>query len=69
MGEHEELHERHEREANELEHESDQLGKHIDEARAANERLESDQLIPTPEGDEGDEGQQPPPEAEYPAKD
>jgi hypothetical protein len=66
MDEHEELHEQRERQADELERESEKLGESVDRARSANEALESDELIATPSADEDDE---PPPEAQYPAKD
>ena len=72
---HEDLHERREREADELEDQGDALGGRVEDAKDANARLESDQLIATPvreddESDEdGDSGDDPPPEAEYPAKD
>ena len=66
MSEHEELHEQREREADRLERESEALEEHIEAAKTANERLGSDQLIATPDDDKGDD---PPPEAEYPAKD
>jgi hypothetical protein len=70
MSEHEELHEQREREADDLEHESEKLGEHIDQARSANAALESDELIAAPASDEDeDEGDEPPPEAQYPAKD
>jgi hypothetical protein len=49
MEEHEELHEQREREADELERESERVGEHLDEARKANAALESDALIATPE--------------------
>jgi hypothetical protein len=66
MSEHEELHEQREREADELEQENERLGNEIEAAKDANQRLESDQLIATPDDDRGEE---PPAEAEYPAKD
>lgn len=66
MSEHEELHEQREREADELERDNERLGEDIEAAKAANERLESDALIATPDDEKGEE---PPPEAEYPAKD
>ena len=66
MSEHEELHEQREREADQLERENERLGEDIEGAKAANERLASDALIATPDDEQGE---QPPPEAEYPAKD
>jgi hypothetical protein len=70
MTDHERLHEQREQEADELERERERLDEHLDEAKAANAALDSDDFIPTPV-DLDDEGadQGPPPEAEYPAKD
>ncbi|MEA2294089.1 MAG: hypothetical protein QOE86_1728 [Solirubrobacteraceae bacterium] len=70
MSEHEELHQQAEREADELERESERLGERVDEARKANEALESDELIATPRSlEDSDEDDGPSPEAQYPAKD
>ena len=54
MEEHEELHEQREREADELERESERVGEQLDEARKANAALESDALIATPESGDSD---------------
>jgi hypothetical protein len=67
MSDHESLHDAREHEADELEQESERLQAEIDEAKDANEALEKDQLIATPDPDE--QGEEPPPEAQYPAKD
>jgi hypothetical protein len=64
MSDHEQLHDRREDEADELEHANEQLGEHVDEAKEANEALEHDEFIATPATDEDG----PEPEAEYPAK-
>jgi hypothetical protein len=71
MTEHEQLHEQREQEADDLERESERLGEHVAEARKANEKLESDDFVATPADDEpgADDEEDPPPEAEYPAKD
>jgi hypothetical protein len=68
MSDHEQLHEAREREADELERESERLGDDIEGAKKANKALEQDELIATPESSE-QEGEEPPPEAQYPAKD
>jgi hypothetical protein len=68
MEDHQRLHEQREQEADELEHESERLAKHVEEAKAKHERLGSDEFIATPPDDEH-EGDEPPPEAEYPTKD
>ncbi len=70
MSDHEQLHEQREHEADALERENERLGEHVEEAKDANAALESDELIATPIRDEDeDDGEDPPPEAEYPAKD
>jgi hypothetical protein len=68
MSDHEQLHEAREREADELERDSERLEEHIEGAKDANQALEQDELIATPESDE-QQGDEPPPEAQYPAKD
>ena len=54
---HEQVHEQLEQEADELEHESERLGERVEEAKEANQSLESDQLIATPRefGDEDED--------------
>jgi hypothetical protein len=63
MSDHEGLHEQREREADRLEDENERVGESVDEARAANDKLDSDALIPTPADMDEDSG--PEPETEY----
>jgi hypothetical protein len=63
MSDHEGLHEHREREADQLEQQNERLGQSVEDAKAANDKLDSDALIPTPADMDEDSG--PEPETEY----
>jgi hypothetical protein len=64
MSEHERIHEEAEREADDLEHRTEELGKHVDETRQDWESKKSDESIPGAKPDEDEESEGPPPEAD-----
>jgi hypothetical protein len=63
--EHEQLAAEGEREADDLQRAGERLQERVDEARKAAETAAADPFIPTPAGDEPDEGGE---ETDYPAK-
>ena len=62
--EHEQIHEQHEREADDLEHEGQKLKQHIKEARDDWEAKKNDPSVPGARPAEDEQGDGPPPEAD-----
>jgi hypothetical protein len=62
--EHEQIHEQHEREADDLEREGQRLKEHIKEARDDWEAKKNDDSVPTAQPGTGEHRDEPPPEAD-----
>jgi hypothetical protein len=64
MSEHQRIHERAEREADDLQRRNEELGEHIDDARQDWETKKGDESVPGAQPDEEEHDDAPPPEAD-----